>query len=251
MPSLSVIILTKNEESNIIDCLDSVSFAEEVIVIDDESSDRTLELIRIYKEARIKILKRKLDDFSSQRNYGISKSTGEWILFIDADERVSKELQNEIQRILKNKSNMAVGYFIKREDVMWSKRLKYGETGTMYILRLAKRNAGLWEGKVHEIWNINGLTRRLTGILSHYPHKQINIFLREINSYTSFRADELFSNRIKVSWMNIATYPVAKFASNYILKMGFLDGIEGFIFAVLMSLHSFLVRGKLWWLWRK
>ncbi len=251
---ISVVIITKNEEKNILDCLESVLWADEVVIVDDNSEDRTLEVVKNLSNKKIKIYSRDLnEDFASQRNYALSKATQKWVLFVDADERVSSELREEINTFLIEgvKTSNVNGFFIKRKDVLWGKILKYGETGSIKLLRFAKKDSGVWTGKVHETWQAEGNLSETENYLIHFPHQTIDEFLSEINFYTSLRAKELYENGIKGSVRNIILYPKGKFFKNYLLKLGFLDGIEGFIFAIFMSLHSFLVRGKLWLLWRK
>lgn len=252
---ISVVILTKNEEKNILDCLESVAWVDEIIVLDDFSDDRTLEVIRnINIKSKIKIYKRNLsDNFSSQRNYALSKTTKEWVLFIDADERVSDKLREEINTtVINEKINPKYnGFYIQRKDVIWGKMLKYGETGNFKILRLAKKNSGVWYRRVHEEWIIEGEVGELENYLIHHPHQSIDEFLSEINFYTTLRARELYEKKTEASVKNIIFYPMGKFVKNYFIKLGFLDGIYGFIFVILMSFHSYLVRGKLWLLWKK
>jgi len=249
---LSVVILTKNEEKNIVDCLESILWADEIIIVDDQSEDRTIEIIENFENKKIHVFKRTLDgNFSSQRNFGLSKTTKKWVLFIDADERVTKDLKEEINSIIVNSSDKNNGYFIKRRDYIWGKMLKHGETGSISLLRFAKRGSGIWMGKVHEVWNVEGNIDSLNSILLHFPHQTINEFLREINTYSTISAGEMIDKKIKVSMFDIFLYPKGKFLLNYFFKLGFLDGIEGLIFAIMMSFHSFLVRGKLWMLWQK
>nr|MBI5455569.1 hypothetical protein [Candidatus Levybacteria bacterium] len=143
------------------------------------------------------------------------------------------------------------GFYIKRLDVIWGKMLKHGETGNIKLLRLARKKAGVWYGKVHEQWQIDGKISELENSLIHYPHQTIDEFLKEINFYTSIRAKELYEAGVRGSLKDIIVYPKAKFILNYFIRLGFLDGIEGFIFAIFMSFHSFLVRGKLWLLWKQ
>ena len=246
---ISAIILTKNEEKNIEDCLNSISWCDEKIVIDDHSSDKTTE---IAKKKGAKVFQRLMEnDFADQRNYGLEKAKGDWILFIDADERVSNALWYEIMAHTSEAIEECVGFYIKRQDTMWGKVLKHGETGNISLLRLAKKGSGEWEGTVHERWNIKGKTTTLRNSLDHFPHQTIAEFLREINFYTDLRAEELFRKKVKSNWLSIIIYTKAKFFVDYVIKAGFLDGLEGLVFALLMSLHSFLVRGKLWLLWQK
>ena len=252
---ISVIILTKNEEKNIVDCIESVLWADEIIVLDDNSEDRTLEIIKnLPFSQKIKIYKKSLDkDFASQRNYALSKATKDWVLFLDADERIPADLRKEINTLINNEKSESKydGFYILRKDIIWGKMLKHGETGSIKLLRLARRKAGVWYGKIHEEWKIDGRVSMLKNYLIHYPHQTIDEFLKEINFYTSIRANELYQKGVKASPLDIIIYPKAKFILNYFIKLGFLDGIEGFIFAILMSFHSFLVRGKLWLLWKR
>ena len=241
---ISAVILTKNEEDNIVDCIKSLSFANEIIVVDDNSDERTIEIIESLKKKNIKIFKRDLGkDFSIQRNFGLSKASSEWIFFMDADERVSDALAFEILNFDTNNFN---GFFVRRLDVMWRKCLQHGEVGNINLLRLAKKDAGIWEGKVHERWNVKGKIGSFKNPLMHYPHQNISEFLREINFYTDIRARELYSKKVKAGIFSVIFYPMAKFIVNYFFKLGILDGIEGLVFALMMSFHSFLVRGKLW-----
>lgn len=251
---ISVIILTKNEEKNILDCLESVSWADEIIIVDDLSEDRTIEVIKNYSNRKIKFYSKDLNgDFSAQRNYALSKATKKWVLFIDADERVPVELREEINDFLINnaKDSKINGFYIQRKDIIWGKTLKHGETGIIKLLRFAKKDVGRWHGKVHEVWQVDGKTSELENYIMHLPHQTIDDFLNEINFYTSLRAKELYEKGIKVKAVDIILYPKGKFIKNYFIKLGFLDGVEGLIFSIFMSLHSFLVRGKLWLLWIK
>jgi len=246
---VSVIILTKNEEKNIGACLDSVSWCDEKIVIDDHSNDKTVEIAR---EKGARVYPRLLEnDFADQRNFGIEKAKGDWVLFVDADERVSSALWYEIMQHTSDSFDDFAGYYIKREDTMWGMVLKHGETGNIRLLRLAKKDSGKWKGKVHEEWDIRGKTALLKNHLDHYPHQTVTEFLQEINFYTDLRAEELFRKKVKSNWFTILVYTKAKFVSNYVLKGGFLDGLPGLVFALIMSFHSFLVRSKLWLMWQK
>ena len=129
--------------------------------------------------------------------------------------------------------------------------LNHGESGNIKLLRFGKKHSGVWVGKVHEEWQVDGKKGELGSFLLHYPHQTLNEFLTEINFYSTLRANELYEKKITVSYLDLLKYPVAKFLLNYFLKLGFLDKMEGLMFALMMSFHSFLVRGKLWLLWQK
>ncbi len=246
---ISVVILTKNEENNIAECLQNLSWCDERIVIDDESTDKTVHISKKHGATVYSHLSN--GDFASQRNFGLEKAKGEWVLFIDADERVSDALAYEIMQHVNNAIDPYSGYFLKRIDKMWNSNLEHGEIGGIQLLRLAKKEAGHWIGKVHEKWQVKGTTHTLNNPLIHYPHQAITEFLQEINIYTDIRANELYENKITSNFFTIILYPTSKFIYNYFLRRGFQDGIPGLIIAIMMSFHSFLVRGKLWLLWQK
>ncbi len=246
---ISAIILTRNEEKNIADCIGSVKWCDEVIVIDDNSEDRT---VSIAGKEKVEILKEDLDgNFSRQRNLGIDKAKGDWILFVDADERVTDSLRYEIQSVISDPLNYYNGFVLKRKDFIWNKQLRYGETAGISFLRLARKNSGRWEGRVHEKWKVKGKIGKLNNSLIHFPHQTLEQFLSEVNLYTDIRSKELYSKGVKTNLFLIIAYPKAKFFVNYIIRRGFLDGLSGLVFATVMSFHSFLVRAKLWMLWQK
>lgn len=239
---ISAVVIVKNEEENLKKCLQNLSWCDEIVVIDDFSSDKTKEIAKTFGA---KIFEKKLDsDFSAQRNFGLSKAKNEWVFFVDADEIVSEELRGEIR--LKIRVNKAKGFFVKRVDFMWGEEIKHGEFGNIKLLRLGRRDFVEWKGKVHETLNVKGSVSVLKNPLYHYPHKSINSFLKEINFYTDIRARELFDEGKRADLFSIVFYTKAKFIQNYFIKLGILDGVRGLILSLLMSLHSFLVRGKLW-----
>ena len=242
---ISAVVLTKNEEKNIKECLEGIKWCDEIIIIDDNSKDKT---VKIAKESGAKVFNHSLNnDFSAQRNYGLSKVKGDWILFVDADERISEPLQYEIRNVILFEERRDIdGYFIKRKDFMWGKELKHGEAGNIKLLRLAKKGKGEWIGKAHETWKVKGKTKFLKNSILHYPHQDVKIFLEEINFYTNLRAEELIDKKVKISWFSIILYPIGKFIINFFVKRGFMDGTPGFIIAMTMSFHSFMARSKTW-----
>lgn len=245
---ISAIVLAKNEEGDVVDCIDSLKWCGEIIVIDDNSDDNTAALAK--REGAI-VHTRSLDnDFAAQRNYGLEQAKGEWVLFVDADERVNRSLREEIERTIQNKEALD-GYTLRRVDTMWGKELLYGETGNVVLLRLAKKEAGKWVHPVHETWKIRGVVGHLSTPLQHFPHPTISKFLQEINFYTDLRAKQLYKKGVKAPVWAIVLYPKAKFFLNYFIRRGYKDGTPGFLVAILMSFHSFLVRAKLWLLWQK
>jgi len=243
---ISAIILTKNEENNLAECLAGVKWCDEILVIDDESSDKT---VPIAKKAGARVIEHKLGaDFAAQRNFALDQAQGDWIFFVDADERVSPELAEEIQKKIENSS--VLGYFLKRSDFFMGRRLRFGEIDKIKILRLAKKSSGRWRRRVDEKWEVEGKTTLLENSLVHYSHVNLTNFLTTINERSSLNARQFFEEGIQINFWEWVK-PLAKFVWNYFFLLGFLDGATGLVFAVLMSLHSFLVRGKLYLLWAK
>jgi len=246
---ISTVILTHNSRETLADTVRSVSWSDEVIVIDDYSMDGTE---RIAEKYSVHVFKRHLDgDFSAQRNYGSEKAQGEWILFIDSDERVSGELQNEIRETISRQGTHGEGiqgYFIKRNDIFFGRKLRFGETNNVLLLRLARKHAGIWKRPVHEYWDVQGATGKLRNPLIHTSHTDVAQFIKKINNYTTINAEYLFINNVRANALMIIFYPLAKFLWNYIFLLGFLDGTPGAVMAIMMSFHSFLTRAKLYML---
>lgn len=241
---VTAVVLTRNEEKNIAKCLATLRFCNEVIVVDDYSIDKTVEVARRYGA---RVFQRHLkDDFAAQRNFGLGKSKKDWVLFVDADERVSTSLRDEVKQLISNPVNQYSGFYIKRRDFVWGRELRHGESGTLKLLRLAKKNAGLWKRAVHESWEIKGEKGTLQNPLMHYPHQTLREFLSDVDRYSSLHARVLYEEGVKSNLVKIIIWPVGKFKYNWIFKLGFLDGTQGFVVAAMMSLHSFLAWSKLW-----
>lgn len=254
----AVVLLSDEDIATIERCLDSIVWCDEIILLLDSSKETLSKTESEIKEkilnlslknySNILLLKRSLNtDFSAQRNFGLEKTHNDWVLFIDADEVMTEKLKREIQ--IKFNSEISVkadGYLIKRDDYIFGKKLQYGETGKISFLRLGLKTAGNWEGKVHETWMIQGKTEELENTLDHYPHQQVASFLESINFYTEILSSEWYKEGKKVTVLDIIIYPKLKFIVNYIFKLGFLDGTAGLVMAIMMSMHSFLVRSKLW-----
>ena len=249
---LSAVLIVKNEEQKVEKAVQSLSFCDEIVIVDDHSNDNTVKIIdRI--DPKAKIVERALNsDFSTQRNFGLSLAKGDWVLFVDADEIVTSELAKEIKNELRmGNVNGVSGYFIKRKDFFLGRWLNHGETGDIKLLRLARKGTGKWEGKVHERWKITGKTESLQNYLLHYSHNNLNDLTSKISFYSTIRARELLHQGGKSSWLQIIGYPFGKFLLNYFWRLGFLDGMPGLLMAIEMSFHSFLVRSKLYLLTRK
>jgi glycosyltransferase involved in cell wall biosynthesis len=245
MFKITVIIITKNEEKKMHNAIVSLSFCDELIVMDDESTDKTVE---IAQKNGVKVYSVKINgDFSKARNDAIDKAKNEWILFIDADEIVSKALATEIL----NKDLSEADYWhIPRIDIFLNKEIKHGELYKAYqkgIIRMVHQGSGTWKGKIHEEYiGTNGSkTGSFKNRIIHYAHDSVASFLIKINSYSTIRAKELFEQGKRSNVFQLVIFPFGKFVYTFFVKQGFKDGAEGFIYSFIMAFHSFLVRGKL------
>jgi glycosyltransferase involved in cell wall biosynthesis len=242
MANLSGVILTRNEEKNVSDCIKSLDFCSEIIIIDDFSDDNTRSIARRFGA---KVYKRRMKkNFAEQRNFGLNKANGDWVLFVDADERVGEELKKEIGEELKKGGKN--GYFVPRLDTVWDRKLKHGETGNLKLLRLGRKDSGKWRRRVHEAWEIKGQVGELMNPLFHYPHTTLGEFIDELNWMTTLHAEENSAEGKYSGLGKILMFPLGKFVNNYFLKLGFFDGMPGFVVSVVMSFHSFLSWSKLW-----
>lgn len=245
MKNLSAVILTKNEEKNIEEAIKSVSFAKQVLVIDDYSTDKTRQLA---EKIGIKVIQHRLNnDFAKQRNFALEKCRYDWVLFIDADERISEALKNTILGLDENSNTSA--YLFPRADWFWNKKLRFGETGNCFVFRLVHKKRGFFTRSVHEKWIAKkGVIKKLKQPLYHYPHPSIKEFLQTINFYSSLNANYYQQIGKKTNVFDIILTPLFKFIYTYFVKLGFLDGPAGFVYSFMMSFHSFLTRSKLYML---
>jgi glycosyltransferase involved in cell wall biosynthesis len=248
-PKISLLLLTHNEESNLLKYwtwLDRCKTINEIVIVDDNSNDKTQEILKKLenKKIKVKIFKRGLNNnFSNQRNFGITKTTNNWILWLDADEKPS---QNLIQ-FLNNIENLQYkNYAFKRNDIFINHELKHGETANQYFLRFFNKNYGRFTGAVHEVWQTSEEIGSKKLHIHHYPHTSLKSFIKKLSFYSTIRAQELFDQNQKSNLFQIIFYPLGKFIQNYFFRLGFLDSTPGIIIALGMSFHSFLVRAKLW-----
>lgn len=243
---ITAIILAKNEEKRIKKAIRSVAFCDEILVIDDESTDKTK---AVSEQSGATVLPHpKKDEFASQRNWAMKQAKHEWILFIDADEEVTENLKEKIELKTKEPFPPTTAFFIPRRDFFWGHEMKYGEVmlaRKQGLVRLIKKDSGTWEGKVHETFHTKMTPGILDGFIDHHPHATVSEFISDVNTYSTMRADELYAEGKKVSVAALIFFPFAKFIYTYFVLAGFLDGAPGFIYSFVMSFHSFLVRAKL------
>lgn len=241
MPILSAVLITRDEEKNITECISGLKFCDEVIVVDGQSRDKTVEFA---ERLGAKVHSRVFTDFASQKNYGIGKAQGDWVLVVDADERVSSELADEIKKTVQD--SRADGYYFQRRNRIFGRWMEYGAHENDFQLRLVRRNGALFEGPVHERIYLKGKVERLKKPLLHYSTDTISNYMRKLNVYTTLEAGILKEKSAPVSTREMRRRPLFVFLYRVFWKKGFLDGMEGFFFAVLSAYYEFVRRAKYW-----
>lgn len=244
MNKLTVAILAKNEAKNLQQLLPSLEFADEVIVINDYSTDNTT---TVAQKFGAKVINHHLNgNFSASRQLALKHSHNQWVLFIDSDERLSPSLLSWLKRW--RPQNQIAGYRFKRQDWFWQQPLRFGETGSCRLVRLVNKNLGKFKRPVHEIWDtekpIVEVDRRY--LINHYPHPTIVQFLEHVNFYSTLNAKYYYQQKRRTSIWEIMAVPWLKFIYTYFFKLGFLDGATGLVYSFMMSFHSFLTRAKLY-----
>jgi glycosyltransferase involved in cell wall biosynthesis len=242
MPLLSAYLIVKNEARDLPACLASLKgLAEEIVVVDDESTDDTLRLVETFGA---KTFKRKMQGFGSQKQFALEQCTGEWVLSIDADERVSPELATAIREAISKKDGPA-GYFLKRHMFFLGKRLRFGGVGSDWVLRLFRRSLGRYEPReIHERVEVKGETARLSGHLDHYSYTTLDEYLQKIPAYTSMAAQQRWDEGKRFAFWHHAR-PGWELFSRVVLKGAWLDGQAGLTYAALSAHAAWLRSMKL------
>ena len=243
VPKLTVTVITRNESANIEAALASVRWADEVVVVDAESTDDTVAIARRHTN-RVEV--RPWPGFSAQKNYAASVASHDWILSLDADERVTPALADEIRALLASEPSSR-GYRVPRISHYLGRWIRGTDWYPDFQLRLYDRRAGQWNGRpVHESVRLNGEPGRLTHDLQHHPYRDISHHLATIDRYTTLAAMEMQAGGRTPSLAGVVLHPPFAFLRNYVLRGGFRDGGVGFVVSVLNSYYVFLKLAKAW-----
>lgn len=244
---ISATIISLNEEDKIGNAIKSLKrLADEVVVVDSGSSDKTC---KIAKNLGANVYFRKFDNFAGQKNWAVSKASGDWILAIDADEEIPKDLAEEIMKAVENKNYS--GYLIPRRNFILGKEIKHSRWSPDTHIWLWKKNSGKWVGDVHEEVVVSGRVGLLKNSKIHNSHLSVNDFIGANDLYSSLEAQSYFSNNVKFSLWKMFWESLLEFFIRFIYKKGFLDGSKGFILAYLMGIYKLVVWIKLWELEQK
>lgn len=240
-PTLSILIITGNEEQNIRPCLESVSWADEIVVVDSFSADATAAIAREYTAH---VYQRAWEGYALQKNFGHARCSGEWVLSIDADERASPQLRDEILSALR--SSAYVAYRIPIRDFMFGRWVDHGGWDRQHHIRLYRRAQARWESLVHETVTIDGPVGALKGPILHFSHTSVARFVEKMNRYTTLEAQALYQRQVPFSLLKLIRRMPLHFIRRYVLWHGYRDGVHGFVLAVLMGVYHFLTEVKLW-----
>ena len=225
---ITAIIPTFNEEIHIEAAIKSVSFADEIIVIDSFSTDDTVALAQKHN---VKVVQRVFDDFSIQKNYAIDLAKNNWIYILDADERVTEALREEILNLHLNE-NDCVGYFVKRTFFFLDKKINYSGWQRDKVVRLFHKKYCKYNGlPVHELIEAKGRIGFLKGGVNHYSYRDYDHYISKLNSYALLQAQNLHQQNKKVNAFHLFVKPPVRFFIHYIIRLGFLDGFAGILIA--------------------
>lgn len=243
MPGLTVTVIAKNEAADIADALRSVSWADEIVVVDSQSDDGTAAIARQFTD---RVIVREWPGYAVQKNYAASIARNDWILSLDADERVTPALSDEIGRIVAGAPSCA-GYRIPRVTWHLGRWIRSTDWYPDYQLRLYDRRAAEWSGRyVHESVAARGPIGTLTGELQHLAYRDIAEHLETIDRYTTYAARQMHEDGRRAGLLRLAGHPPLAFLRNYVLKRGFTQGAPGLIVSALNSYYVFLKFAKLW-----
>lgn len=244
---LSIVISAFNEEKKIEDCLKSASFADEIIFVDNTSSDKTLEMVKKYT-SKIFVRENNLM-LNVNKNFGFSKASGDWVLSLDADERITPGLAREIKSTIEQPNNRTIdGFWIPRKNIAFGKWIEHAGWYPDYQLRLFKRGKGKFEEKhVHEMIKVRGKTERLNSPLIHLNYESIGQFLdKMVRIYTPNEAMNLYKKGIRVKPYDAINYPLREFLTRYFSLEGYKDGLHGLVLSLFMAFYHFVIFALLW-----
>jgi glycosyltransferase involved in cell wall biosynthesis len=244
--TLSALVITLNEERNIADCLTTLTFADEIVVVDSGSTDGTCEIAR---RMGARVFGNPWPGYGPQKNFGMEKAVGDWILIVDADERVTHELREEIRRLLVlDQDPPFTAFTVPRKNHEYGRWIEYGGAYPDRQMRLLRRGRGAYNDvMVHENLIVEGIVGEMESPLLHYSERSTSERVVKVDRYSTLSARERAKGvPPRVSLRHLAFHPAATFWKIYFMKRGFLDGIPGFLHAAMASFQTFLKYAKLY-----
>jgi glycosyltransferase involved in cell wall biosynthesis len=242
-PKISVYMITYNNERTVERALKSVTWADEIVVVDSFSNDRTVE---ISKQFTNKVYQRKWPGHRDQYQYAADLTTHPWIMFIDADEEIPSELAEEIQRELEGGVKDVDGFFIQRQTYHLGRWILHGGWYPEGEIRLYRRDKGRWEGGLHAKIAVKGKVRSLKYEYLHYTYRDISDQIQTLNQYSQKAAEEMAQQGERFSLFKLFFHPAFRFIKEYLFRLGFRDGLPGLIIIVSTMFYVFMKYAKLW-----
>ncbi len=245
--NLSVIIITKNEERNIHRCLESLKWAPEIIVADSHSSDQTPEIAQSF--GNVKLIDTDWLGYSKTKSLAIENTSHDWILWLDADEKVTDELKVEIEKLFESPDDLKKfsAYKIKRRNWFMNQEVKYSGWQNDWVVRLFRKDKCHFDDKhVHESLEISGDVGKLKSCLNHYTYTNLEDYLEKYNKYNLLSARDKFSKTKKVNFYHLLIKPWLRFMRHYVLQFGFLDGKLGITLCTMSGVSVFFRYVKIW-----
>lgn len=243
---ISVVISAYNEEKMIEDCLKSLKIiADEIIFVDNTSKDNTVQIAKKFTK-KIFVVTNNPVMLNTNKNFGFQKATGDWIISLDADERLTPELSREIREAIKSKD--IYGYELPRKNIIFGKWIQHSIWWPDYNLRLFKRGSGKFPQKhVHEKLALNGKVSQLKNPMIHYNYQTVSQFIKKMdNTYTESEVDNFIASGKSINWFDAIKMPANDFLKTFFLEKGFKDGIHGLVLSMLQAFYSFVVFAKIW-----
>ncbi|HEX5734679.1 MAG TPA: glycosyltransferase family 2 protein [Blastocatellia bacterium] len=241
---ISATVITFNEEANIAAALESLAWADEIIVVDSESEDRTVEIARRFTD---RIFVREWPGYSAQKNFAAEQASFDWIFSLDADERVSDALANELLNLKRSPDPACAAFEMPRQAFYMGRWIKHSGWYPDHKPRLYDKRSAGWAGEfVHESLEVKGSIERLRGDILHYTVRDASDHHKRIDRYTTLAARELFQKGRRATTLSLLISPIGAFLRSYVIKRGFLDGAQGLAIARFAAHYVFLRNLKLW-----
>jgi glycosyltransferase involved in cell wall biosynthesis len=242
---ISVTIIVRNEEDNIAAVCESVAWADEIVIVDSDSTDRTVEIARRYTG---KVFNREFRGYKDKHEFADAQTTGDWIFWIDADERVTPELREAIEALQRrDPATLPDGFRIARRTRFLGRWIRHSGWYPDYQMRLYRKAASYWDGVApHEVAHVRGRVETLPGELPHYTSHSLSDHHLRSDSYTTLAAGYLHGKGRRARGVDLFALPIAAFVRAYLLKQGFRDGVPGLIIAMQTAYSVFLKYAKIW-----
>lgn len=238
IPQISVFVITRNESAKLGECLTSLDWADEIVVVDDFSTDATPDICR---EFGVSFHQHRFSSFRDQKSHAMSLASNDWVLELDADERVSDEMRSAIQALPAEDYERYDCFEFKRKTRFWGKWIKHSSFYPDYKARMYCRTRGAWNNaNVHERFIPDGRTKKVAGDILHEQDLDLHTYLQRVARYAQISAADYYANGRRATWFHVSFRPVTTFLQRYLIRLGFLDGVQGFVISVMGAISTFL-----------